>query len=146
MLRPKKIHARNLITKKIPAAPKSPILQKKSPVIGHVRVPKTLIFKMRLGAQPFFWKWVLFAWKWKIISISKAEHLTSFWNRGPGKLGNGLLFICKPTGSPSLKYEHQRASALLQNILNIRICIEKNPSFLKPTKMKGFQWKTAYLT
>ena len=30
-------------------------------------------------------------WEWKIISISKAEHLTSFWYRGPGKLGNGLF-------------------------------------------------------
>ena len=46
---------------------------------------------MRLGAQPFLWKWVLFAWEWKMISISKAEHLPSFWNRGPGELGNGLL-------------------------------------------------------
>ena len=45
---------------------------------------KTLAFKMRLGAQPFLWKWVLFAWEWKIISISKAEHLPSFRNRGPG--------------------------------------------------------------
>ena len=59
--------------------------------IGHFRVPKTLTFKMRLGAQPFLWKWVLFAWEWKMISISKAEHLPSFWNRGPGQLGNGLL-------------------------------------------------------
>ena len=59
--------------------------------IGHFRVPKTLTFKMRLGAQPFLWKWVLFAWKWKMISISEAEHLPSFWNRGPGELGNGLL-------------------------------------------------------
>ena len=37
--------------------------------IGHIRVPKTLTFKMRLGAQPFLWKWVLFAWEWKMISI-----------------------------------------------------------------------------
>ena len=59
--------------------------------IGHFRVPKTLTFKMRLGAQSFFWKWVLFAWEWKMISISKAEHLPSFWNRGPRELGNGLL-------------------------------------------------------
>ena len=59
--------------------------------IGHFRVPKTLTFKMRLGAQPFLWKWVWFAWEWKMISISKAEHLPSFWNRGPGQLGNGLL-------------------------------------------------------
>ena len=59
--------------------------------IGHFRVPKTLTFKMRLSAQPFLWKWVLFAWEWKIISISKAEHLTSFLYRGPGELGNGLF-------------------------------------------------------
>ena len=59
--------------------------------IGHLRVAKTLTFKTRPSAQPFLWKWVLFAWEWKIISISKAEHLTSFWYRGPGKLGNGLF-------------------------------------------------------
>ena len=41
-------------------------------VIGHFRVPKTLTFKMRLGAQPFLRKWVLFEWEWKMISISKA--------------------------------------------------------------------------
>ena len=55
------------------------------------RVPKTLTFKMRLGAQPFLWKWVLFVWEWKMISISKSEHQPSFWNRGPGELGNGLF-------------------------------------------------------
>ena len=31
------------------------------------------------------------------------------------------------TGSPSSKYEHRRASALLRNIQNIRICMEKKP-------------------
>ena len=46
---------------------------------------------MRPSAQTFLWKWVLFAWEWKIISISKAEHFTSFWYRGPGELGNGPL-------------------------------------------------------
>ena len=46
---------------------------------------------MRLSAQPLLWKWVLFAWEWKVISISKAEHLPSFWNRGPGELGNGVF-------------------------------------------------------
>ena len=59
--------------------------------MGHFRVPKTLTYKMRLVAQPFLWKWVLFAWEWKMISISKAEHLPSFWNRGPQVLANGLL-------------------------------------------------------
>ena len=58
---------------------------------AHFRVPKAITFKLRPSAQPFLWKWVLFAWEWKIISISKAEHLPSFWNRGPGELGNGLL-------------------------------------------------------
>jgi len=71
--------------------------------IGHFRVPKTLTFKMRLGAQPFLCKWVLFAWEWKMISISKAEHLPSFWNRGlcgywtnkkeKRELGNGLFSL-----------------------------------------------------
>ena len=55
--------------------------------IGHLLVPKTLTFKVRLSAQHFSWKWVLFAWERKIISMSKAEHLTSFWYRGPGELG-----------------------------------------------------------
>ena len=45
----------------------------------------------RLGVQPFLWKWVLLAWEWKMISISKAEHPNSFWNRGPGEHGNRLL-------------------------------------------------------
>ena len=59
--------------------------------IDHFRVPPRLCFKTRLGAQPSSWKWVLFAWEWKMISISQAEHLTSFWNRGLGELGNSLL-------------------------------------------------------
>ena len=32
------------------------------------------------------------------------------------------------TGSPSSKYEHRRASALLRNIQNIRICMGKKPT------------------
>ena len=32
------------------------------------------------------------------------------------------------TGSPSSKYEHRQASALLPNIRNIRICMGKKPS------------------
>ena len=65
--------------------------------IGHFQVPKSLTFKMRLGAQPFLWQWVLFAWEWKVISISKAEHLPSFWNRGPGELGNCFVFCLRTT-------------------------------------------------
>ena len=48
---------------------------------------------MRPSAQPFLRKWVLFAWEWKIISISKAKHLASFWYRGPGELENGLFRV-----------------------------------------------------
>ena len=33
----------------------------------------------------------------------------------------------KITGGPSSKYEHWRASALLRNIQNIRICMGKKP-------------------
>ena len=55
---------------------------------------KTLIFKIRPNAQPFLWKWVLFAWEWKIIFISKAEHLNSFWCTDSGELGNGVLSSC----------------------------------------------------
>ena len=60
-------------------------------VIGHFRVPRTLTFKMRPSAQPFLWKWVLFAGEWKIIFKSKVKHLPSFWYRGQAELGNGLL-------------------------------------------------------
>ena len=60
--------------------------------IGQFRVPKTLTFKKRPSAQPFLWKWVLFAWEWKIISISKAEHFTSLWYRGPAELLKPIVF------------------------------------------------------
>ena len=52
--------------------------------IGHFPSPKTPTFKVRPSAQHFLWKRVLFAWERKIISISKAEQLTSFWYRGRG--------------------------------------------------------------
>ena len=52
-------------------------------------------FQNEARCTTFLWKWVLFAWEWKMISISKAEHLPSFWNRGPGELGNGLLITPK---------------------------------------------------
>ena len=58
-----------------------------------LRVPKTFTFKMRPSAQPFLWNWVLFAWEWTFISISKAEHLISFWYRGPEELRNGVLYM-----------------------------------------------------
>ena len=42
-----------------------------------------------------------------MISISKAEHLASFWNRGPGELGNGKL-IQTPFSIPAMLYEIQK--------------------------------------
>ena len=69
----------------------NPPPQDNTKILGHFRVPKTLTYKMRLGAQPFLWKRVLFAWEWNMISVSKAEHLPWYWNRGPGELENVLL-------------------------------------------------------
>ena len=40
----------------------------------------------------------------KIIFISKAEHLTSFWYRGPGELGNGLLATLRLGGRPGRRW------------------------------------------
>ena len=40
------------------------------------------------------------------------------------------------TGNPSSKYEHRRASALLRNTLNIRICLSKKP-IVSVTKENG---------
>ena len=84
--------------------------------VGHFRVPPGLCIKTRLSAQPFLWKWVLFVWEWKIISlacsISKVEHLTSFWYRGPGELGNGFDLIDRlETRSRSIQYSKSRRSA-----------------------------------
>ena len=46
------------------------------------------------------------------------------------------------TGSPSSKYEHRRASALLRNIQNIRICMgKKTYRFCNLRKRKDFNKK-----
>ena len=66
-------------------------LTKKFYKIGHFRVPKSLTFKMRLGAQPFLWKWVLFAWEWKMISISKGWAPTLVLTQRPGGTRNWPL-------------------------------------------------------
>ena len=52
-------------------------------------------FQNEARCTTFLWKWVLFAWEWKTISISKAEHVPLFWNRGRGELGNGVLWYIK---------------------------------------------------
>ena len=45
------------------------------------------------------------------------------------------------TGSPSWKYEHRQASALLHNIQNIRICMGKKNRFCNLRKWKDFNKK-----
>ena len=72
---------------------------------------------MRPGAQPLLWNWVLFAREWKIISISKAEHLTSFWYRGPGELRNGLLWYI------SYSYPISSQGWIMTCILNNKIVL-----------------------
>ena len=59
--------------------------------IGHFRVSPGLCIKTRLGAQPLIWKWFFILMQIKLLSTRKVEHLTSFWYRGPGELGNGLF-------------------------------------------------------
>ena len=88
--------------------------QDNTKIIGHFRVPKTLTSKMRLGAQPFLWKRVLFAWESKMISISKAEHLPSYWNTGQGELRNGLL----------LHFWHQNGALFSRRLQLILICVK----------------------
>ena len=48
-------------------------------------------FQNEAKCTTFVVKVSLFAWEWKIITIPKVAHLTSFWYRGPGELGIGLL-------------------------------------------------------
>jgi len=60
-------------------------------IIGHFQVLPGLCIKTRLGAQPLIWKWFFILMQIKLISTRKVVHLTSFWYRGPGELGNGLL-------------------------------------------------------
>ena len=88
---------------------------------------------------PFFWIWldlrikgasmkkknlyffVLF-WLWHLIVVDAAVKLVI------ERAEMNTLQLSKPytpTGSPSSKYKHRRASTLLHNIRNIRICMEK---------------------
>ena len=65
------------------------------------------------SAQPFLWKWLSLARGWHIISMSKAEHLTSFWHRGLWQLENGPLWDCLIFGDLSVTswapMEHSKA-------------------------------------
>ena len=79
-----------------------------------------LKWKMRPSAQPFLWKW----WEWKIISVSNAEHLNSFWYRGQG---NSETASCIRVWS--LKFAH--------NPLKLSLTIRKPPHLITDRK-SGF--------
>ena len=52
--------------------------------IGHFRVPKTLTFKMRRGAQPFLWKWVFICMRMKNDFHIKGSAPTLVLKQRPG--------------------------------------------------------------
>ena len=52
--------------------------------IGRFRVPKILTFKMKLGAQPFLWKWVLFTREWKMIPYQRLSTYPRFETEAQG--------------------------------------------------------------
>ena len=54
---------------------------------------------------------------WNIGTKVEYEH----WHQGCMNYSYLIFSLPAITGSPSSKYEHQRASALLRNIQNIRI-------------------------
>ena len=59
-------------------------------LIGHFRVPKPSLSKWG-PVYNLSLKMSSIWMRMKIISISKAEHLTSLWYRGSGELENGLI-------------------------------------------------------
>ena len=71
-------------------------------------------------------------WNFSMVSAEKVPGSLEFCHhRGMDFTSSST--VCKSdkcienTGSPSSKYEHRRASALLRNIQNIRICMGKKP-------------------
>ena len=59
-----------------------PLLSSKNPHFQNEATSTTVLVKMSFICM-----------RMKIIYIWKAEHLTSFPYRGPGELGNGLLYV-----------------------------------------------------
>ena len=60
------------------------------------------------------------------LSVIRSEDFIAFQNQSFVNF-TFCLFCRLITGSPSSKYEHRRASTLLHNIQNIRICMGKKP-------------------
>ena len=81
-------------------------------LIGHFRVLKTLTFKIRPSAQPFLWKWDLFAWEWKIISI-RHLHISHDAPYLPPKICITFVFHFSWVLQPS---EEKLKTMLMQNL------------------------------
>ena len=62
------------------------------------------------------------------VGLPRALRGVSFSTCAGEKVTNNQKAISSYTGSPSSKYEHRQASALLRNIQNIRICMGKKPT------------------
>ena len=92
----------------------------------------------------------------KTQGVCSNEYLASCnWKYCPGRPAGrhaGVVFLIyrqkarMSTGSPSSKCEHRRASALLRNIQNIRICMGKKPIVSVTYENERISIKTAYLT
>ena len=87
------------------------IISKSSLNFQHQGIDSCKTLKMGSGAE---WE----AW-------SKAETPEERKTRKTLSIYTTQKKTGKTTGSPSSKYEHRRASALLRNIQNIRICMGK---------------------
>ena len=73
--------------------------------------------------------WTLWLWCEPLFLPLSLPPLLFFGSRSIFRAAKTENPASSSTGSPSSKYEHRRASALLRNIRNIRICMGKNLSF-----------------
>ena len=76
--------------------------------------------RVRIGTIGWSWREVVFLYhELLLLSLLRTNQGAFFQD----------VFCHATTGSPSSKYEHRRASALLRNIQNIRICMGKTYRF-----------------
>ena len=97
---------------------------------------------MRLGAQPFSWKWVLFEWEWKMISISKAGGWVSLGKKlefKSSEMTKNVSIIHKVERSfiYFLHYSLWKSYMQLLTLLVLKIWL----SFCYFGKFKLFGWK-----
>ena len=65
-----------------------------------------------------------------MISISKAEHLVSFWNRGPGELGNGLFVFRQLSRDQLMQRAYSSAG-------RSPVTVQKGSEMRAPIKKRG---------